>query len=80
MTEYNGKVETYEISGSSSVARIEYDNLVDTLKVSFRTGGSYMYAGVERQVYVDMCEAESAGKFFHANIKGHYDFFKLSLT
>lgn len=77
MAEYNGKVETYEISGSSSVAKIEYDNLMDTLKVWFRTGGSYMYAGVDRQVYVDMSEAESAGKFFHAEVKTKYEFFKL---
>lgn len=44
------------------------------LFLAFRDGGVYRYEGVPMAVANDFWGAESQGKFFHAEIKGRYDF------
>ncbi len=39
------------------------------LYLEFNNGGVYRYAEVPKKVFDDLLVAESAGKFFHAEIK-----------
>lgn len=62
---------------SSQIAAIGYDADSKTLAVQFpgrgpNPGDVYHYFGVEPQVFTDLLESESKGKFFGANIKGKY--------
>ena len=72
----NSKVETHVVENSSTIQKAEYDNLLDTLDIHFRSGGVYQYVGVPRSVFTELTQAESAGKYFHANVKGKYEFLK----
>lgn len=60
-------------NGSSNIAAFGYDPKAGELHVKFRQEGpTYIYAGVSAKLNDDMHAAESAGKFFHAHIKGKF--------
>lgn len=61
---------------SSNLAQADYDPFMGTMTVGFRNGTVYEYYGVEQDIYEQLCEAESAGRFFLKNIKGKYEFSK----
>ena len=58
---------------SSNINAIGYDPDSMKLTVEFKSGGTYEYAGVDPAMYTQFLQAESIGKFFHANIKGQFD-------
>lgn len=60
---------------SSNINRVGYHN--QTLYISFNSGGVYSYTEVPYLVFLEFLGAESAGKFFHARIKGRFDYQKL---
>lgn len=43
-----------------------------TLEIEFKGGAIYQYKGVPEQVYKDLLEAPSKGKFFHENIRNDF--------
>lgn len=43
-----------------------------TLRIQFHNGSVYDYPGVRDEVAAGMLRAPSIGKYFFANIKGHY--------
>lgn len=55
---------------SSNIKSVGYDG--STLEVEF-SSGVYQYAGVPAETYTQLLAAESAGKFFAANIRGKFD-------
>lgn len=61
------------ITRSGMVNTIKYDEDKSLLTLTFNSGGSYEYEEVPKQVFTDMLAAESAGKYFHSNIKGKYE-------
>jgi hypothetical protein len=63
---------------SSNVAEVGYDADSETLVVLFHNGGMYAYDGVPATTFDQMVGAESVGKFFNTNVKGKYDFRKVS--
>ena len=62
---------------SSNLREAEYDPFMKTLTLRFHTGGDYEYVNVERELFNELKEAESAGRFFHSKIRGKYEFLKL---
>jgi hypothetical protein len=44
------------------------------LQVTFRNGTAYQYAGVPRQTYQDLLQAESKGAYFNHYIRGLYTY------
>ena len=74
----NTDVQRFNIDGSSSILRAEFDNLTNTLKVFFRSGGVYAYPDAPSSVYDGLKESASAGKYFASNIRGKYDHMKLA--
>lgn len=58
---------------SSNIHSFGYDPKAGEMHVKFRKGGpAYIYSGVPTALHDAMHKADSAGKFFHANIKGRF--------
>jgi len=60
------------VIGSSSIKSVGYDAASKMLEIEFSQGTVYQYPDVPQEVYNDFAAAESAGSFFHANIKSQY--------
>jgi hypothetical protein len=57
---------------SSSLAEVGYDSGSETLEIMFRSGGIYQYFNVPAFIHERLLEAGSPGRFFRAEILGHY--------
>lgn len=57
---------------SDNLAEVGYDLNMETLEVQFRHGGIYQYYNVPPFMYERLMAAESLGRFFNAEIKGHH--------
>jgi hypothetical protein len=57
---------------SSTINRIVFDDEAQTLAITFRNSGRYLYHGVPRAIYDALGKAQSAGRFFNDCIKGHF--------
>lgn len=57
---------------SSNLAEVGYDSDLETLEVQFKSGGVYQYFNVPAFMYERLMGADSIGRFFNAEIKGHY--------
>lgn len=60
---------------SSNIAALAWES--ETLYVTFHHGGEYAYDGVPYEVFTQMVNAPSVGKFFHAEVKSKFPFRKL---
>ncbi len=63
---------------SSDVQRVGFDAIRGRLRVEFHRGGTYEYLNVPYVVYDGLLKAESKGKYLAQNIKGRYEFVKLT--
>lgn len=57
---------------SSNLAEVGYDLDLETLEVQFKSGGIYQYFNVPAFMYERLMSADLLGRFFNAEIKGHY--------
>ena len=62
---------------SSNVSAIGYDRDRNVLAVRFHGGATYHYRNVPENVYQNMIEAESVGRFLAHQIKGKYEYEKV---
>ncbi|WP_186210862.1 KTSC domain-containing protein [Burkholderia gladioli] len=62
---------------SSNISSIGYDVENQILEIEFHGGSVYSYSGVPPSEYEGVMNADSKGKYFHANIKNRYSFMKL---
>ena len=62
----------HTVTRSSMITEIEYDDSEKLLKLKFAKGGWYEYNDVPKEVYQDLLNSESIGKYFLANIKDKY--------
>ena len=62
---------------SSDIATIGYDEDNQILEVEFKNGSVYQYTGVPPSEHGGIMNAESKGKYLHANIKKRYSYVKL---
>jgi len=59
-------------TNSSALAFARYNQLLFHLEITFQNGTVYRYKGVDPVTVNEFFKAESAGRFFQANIlKGH---------
>lgn len=77
-TEPTNAPELIQEFDSSNIAKAEYDPFMKVMTLHFRKGGIYEYIEVNRNVFDGLVEAESAGRYFHSNVKGKFDFLKRS--
>lgn len=59
-------------SSNLSAARLEGN----TLYVRFKNGAVYSYSGVPKEVFKELCNTDSVGKYFSLHIKNNYSFRK----
>lgn len=64
------------IPDSSTIASIDYDD--GCLIVEFHNGGKYRYNDVPVSKFADMINSISKGRYLAAEIKGKYEFAKVS--
>lgn len=57
---------------SSWIAELLYDNDSQSVVLQTRSGKQYVIENVPRDIYDQWQSADSAGKFFHHNIKNQY--------
>ena len=57
---------------SGNLAEVGYDPDLETLEIMFRNGRVYQYYNVPAFMNERLMTADSLGKFFNAEIKGHY--------
>jgi hypothetical protein len=62
---------------SSNLAEVGYDPELETLEVLFKHGGVYQYFNVPAFMHERLMTADSLGRFFNTEIKGHYPEAKL---
>ena len=59
---------------SGHIARYGYSPSQSMVFIEFKNGGRWKYGGATAQeLFQGLSEADSAGKFFHANIRGNAD-------
>jgi len=61
---------------SSDLAGVDYDGR-GTLTIAFHSRDIYEYYGVPESKYRGLMSARSHGKYFHAHIKGWYEYQKV---
>ena len=74
---YRTNFMTMTQSNSSQVAAFGYDSSTETLRVQFRSGGTYEYGGVSAEKFAEMQAADSHGKFLAARVKPYHTATKL---
>lgn len=62
---------------SSNLVAVDYDEEFATLRVKFLSGSIYEYDDVPYEVYRELMDAESHGKYFYQNIRTKYHYHKL---
>ena len=62
---------------SSNLDSVGYDTATNTLRVIFRSGATYDFAGVPYDVYMNLMSAESIGRAFNTMIRDQYEFERL---
>ena len=62
---------------SSNIAAIGYDEDIQVLELEFTNGSVYQYSSVPPAEHDGIMNADSKGKYLHANIKKLYPFVKL---
>ena len=70
----NPDLELIYFPGSSSVASAGYEADSATLYVNFVKGPCYRYLNVPEILFQSLISAESAGKFFAANIQKSFPY------
>lgn len=57
---------------SSNLKSVVYDPKTQALEVHFKSGDTYLYANVPRQVHEALLSAPSKGKFLRSAIAGKF--------
>lgn len=65
-------MDAFGVKRSSVIDRIAYDEAAETLSISFRDTGDYIYFDVPAELFDRFRDASSAGSFFNEHIKDHY--------
>lgn len=63
---------------SRDLKSIGYDEAANVLEIEFNSGSIYNYFSVPQQIYNELMEAPSKGKYFHAYIRPVFRYQKIS--
>ncbi|MGE0740034.1 MAG: KTSC domain-containing protein [Hyphomonadaceae bacterium] len=59
---------------STAIDQIQYDHARAQLKITFKSGRTYVYEGVAPDTYENLMSADSQGGYFNRNIRDAYEF------
>lgn len=62
---------------SSAIRSVLYDFIDDTVQINFTDGSSYIYYGVDIDVYMGLMRSKSKGEYFNANIRNNYSYMQV---
>ena len=57
---------------SSNISEVGYDEGSQTLEVLFRNGRMYQYFDVPPEVYQELVQSKSCGRYLSQQVKGRY--------
>lgn len=66
-----------QIVNSTAIRLVAYSD--NTLRILFRSGSAYDYSGVNKEIFENLCNADSVGTEFQ-KIRNTYQFKKLNPT
>lgn len=58
---------------SSMANAVGYDEENQVLQIEFYNGATYQFSGVEPQIWEELQETDSVGRYFNAEIRGNYE-------
>ncbi len=62
---------------SSNLKSVGYDKAKSQLEIEFNSGGIYVYYNVPENIFDDLMEASSKGKYFHKFINEVFGYTKI---
>ena len=62
---------------SSNISAVGYDEQFETLEVEFLNGSIYQYYNVPRNLYEQLMQAGSKGRFLNTYIKNAYPYSRI---
>lgn len=68
----NAETITRQRVESSSIASIGFRQRDKTLEIEFRSGAVYRYRNVPEEIFKEMMDAPSKGRFFSTRIRNKY--------
>lgn len=63
---------------STNLEWVAYDKETEDLYIQFRSGGLYVYRKVPENIYKDLLNAGSKGRFHNMKIKWKYNYEKIN--
>lgn len=68
------KIDWREFKNSSNVNRARYVDKEQAMDVEFKGGAVYRYFKVQKNLFIHLCNAPSAGRFLNQHVKGEYEY------
>ena len=65
------KILMFKVS-SSNIDSVGYDTATRKLRIAFKNKATFDYLDVAPELFNDLMDADSIGKFFHANVKNKF--------
>ena len=65
---------------SSQIRSVGYDSETETMYVEFKNGQVYRYLEVPQNVFNNLKNSSSPGRFFLSSVKQYYDYSKTDLS
>ncbi|MCC7391598.1 KTSC domain-containing protein [Candidatus Sumerlaeota bacterium] len=59
---------------STAIDEISYDEQRAQLRITFKSGRTYVYDGVGIDTYEELLSADSQGRYFNRNIRDAYEY------
>ena len=69
-------MDRYSVA-SSNISTVGYDEQFETLEVEFLNGSIYQYYNVPRNLYEQLMQAGSKGRFLNTYIKNAYSYSRI---
>lgn len=63
---------------SSMFAAVAYDPVGSILELEFLNGRVYQYGDVPEEIYRELVDAESKGRYFQVYIEGQYPYVRIA--
>jgi KTSC domain len=63
---------------STALAKVGYDDVLQLLRLEFRSRAIYQYFGVPAAVHQDLLQAPSMGRYFNRVIRGRFPYARVS--
>lgn len=70
-------MKSFSTDKSSNIKSVGYEGDTKTLMVEFKNGSKYVYEDVPVELFEAFGKADSAGRFFFANVRGKYKFSRM---